>query len=85
MKNQFKDPLTMTCLAQLARHWTPKPVIISCIRLSPTVGDFLIFGSLDESQITLQSHAFSIVLSSPLTVDTASDQRFKVKNLKFCG
>ena len=28
-------------LAHMVRHWTPKPVIISCIRSSPTGGNFL--------------------------------------------
>ena len=27
-------------LAQLVRHWTLKPVIISCIKSSPTGGNF---------------------------------------------
>ena len=27
-------------LAHMVRHWTPKPVMISCIRSSPTGGNF---------------------------------------------
>ena len=27
-------------MVRLVRHWTPKPVIISCIRSNPTGGNF---------------------------------------------
>ena len=37
---KVSDSQANASLAQLVRHWTPEPVIISCIRSSPTGGNF---------------------------------------------
>ena len=42
-KKQFKDPLTSTCqYSPVGLAWTPNLVIISCIRSSPTEGNFFV-------------------------------------------
>ena len=41
MNRSLKIPLIAhASLAHMVRHWTPKPVIISCIRSNPTGGNF---------------------------------------------
>ena len=41
MNRSLKIPsIAHASLAHMVRHWTPKPVIISCTRSSPTRGNF---------------------------------------------
>ena len=55
------------CLPHLVRHWTPKPVIIYSIRLSPTGGNFFfaVVGSF-ECKIAISANFVQTVKNSDI-------------------